>query len=138
VTKKHPPSANDTSHLDASQQGFNETRDGDEKERNTGHLLITDLVDSLNRLETIAPTAPPALAQFRRLVEDTRAHERQRLRRDVSLFLVVALCVAISWLLGMRFTPRTFIDFLIAASALSVIGTPVGLVMRRGRKEVSR
>ena len=95
--------------------------------------FITHFVESLEHLEAAAPNTPPSIEQFQRLVTTTRTQEHQRLWRDVVLFLVVALSIAGIWLLGMRFTPKLFVDFLVAASILSVIGTPVGLVIRRSR-----
>ncbi|WDL98395.1 YxlC family protein [Alicyclobacillus sp. ALC3] len=95
------------------------------------------LVQSLDALQTLLPAKEPELEQFRQLVVDTQSHEQRRTRRDVLVFLGVALLVMMGWTFCMTYSPHVFVFLLIAVSTLSLLALPVGFVLQRFREETS-
>lgn len=102
-----------------------------------GDAFALQLVQSLDALQTLLPAKEPELEQFRQLVVDTQSHEQRRTRRDVLVFLGVALLVMMGWTFCMTYSPHVFVFLLIAVSTLSLLALPVGFVLQRFREGTS-
>lgn len=93
--------------------------------------FLTDLFANIDEVQKLVPETPPHLQLFKTLVETTTIRERQRMTRDLLLFLMVATLIAVVWVCGIQFDLQVVMWFLVTISILSIIGTFIGLIWFR-------
>ncbi|MFD1676529.1 DUF5345 family protein [Alicyclobacillus fodiniaquatilis] len=92
-------------------------------------VFESDLRCALKQVESTAPVSPPQLEQMIRLVEDTNRRQSRILQRDLALFIMIAVCAGVGWVISAIL--NYFVDVLIATSFVSIATIPVGWLLAR-------